>query len=148
MRAEGVNQIVDIHNHVLFGLDDGARTLEESIEMIKNAKTQGIDVIVATPHLNHYQFSYDLSDLKKNYRKIQQKIIQEKLDILLILSHEIFLTIDFYEKYTMDELFPILTNKDEKKILVELPSYEVPYYFKEFIIQTAQKNMTCIWGTP
>ena len=42
--------MVDIHSHILFGLDDGARTLEESVAMIRLAAASGTTDIVATPH--------------------------------------------------------------------------------------------------
>jgi protein-tyrosine phosphatase len=49
--------MVDIHTHVLPGLDDGASTLEESLEMIKLAAATGCTDLVATPHANaHFQF--------------------------------------------------------------------------------------------
>src|SRR5437773_1490973 len=43
---------VDIHSHVLYGLDDGAKTREESVAMLELAKRSGTRAIVATPHAN------------------------------------------------------------------------------------------------
>jgi len=52
---------VDIHCHVLYGLDDGAKTREESVEMLEIAARSGTTDIVATPHANsHYAFRPDL----------------------------------------------------------------------------------------
>jgi protein-tyrosine phosphatase len=49
--------LIDIHSHVLFGLDDGARTLEESAAMVRMAAAHGTTDLVATPHANlHYRF--------------------------------------------------------------------------------------------
>ena len=42
--------MIDIHNHILYGLDDGAKTLEESIEMCQISFNDGVRIIVATPH--------------------------------------------------------------------------------------------------
>jgi protein-tyrosine phosphatase len=50
--------VIDIHSHILYGLDDGARTLEESIEMAQLAASAGTTDIVATPHGNN-QYTYD-----------------------------------------------------------------------------------------
>lgn len=49
--------MVDIHSHILYGLDDGAKTLEESVAMIQDAAGAGTTDIVATPHAN-VEFSY------------------------------------------------------------------------------------------
>jgi protein-tyrosine phosphatase len=53
--------LIDIHSHVLFGLDDGARTLEDSLAMIRMAAEHGTTDLVATPHANlEYRFDPEL----------------------------------------------------------------------------------------
>lgn len=47
----GFNLMIDLHSHILPGLDDGAKTLEESVEMARMARDDGVKTIVATPHL-------------------------------------------------------------------------------------------------
>jgi protein-tyrosine phosphatase len=57
--------MIDIHCHLLAGLDDGAKTLEESIAMVRMAAAAGTTDIVATPHANpHYPFDPELNELK------------------------------------------------------------------------------------
>jgi protein-tyrosine phosphatase len=49
--------LIDIHSHVLYGLDDGARTLEDSVAMVRMAAEHGTTDLVATPHANpDYRF--------------------------------------------------------------------------------------------
>src|SRR2546423_10468878 len=43
--------MIDLHSHILFGLDDGAATLEQSLEIARAAVEDGIEVIAATPHV-------------------------------------------------------------------------------------------------
>lgn len=50
--------MIDIHNHALFGVDDGAKTLPESMAMLKEAKEQGIQALILTPHYRHGMFSF------------------------------------------------------------------------------------------
>jgi protein-tyrosine phosphatase len=51
------SNLVDIHSHVLYGLDDGARTLEESLAMVQMAAQYGTTDLVVTPHANpEYEF--------------------------------------------------------------------------------------------
>ena len=57
--------MVDIHSHILFGLDDGARTLEDSVTMLRLAADSGTTDIVATPHSNNeFAFNPALIDAK------------------------------------------------------------------------------------
>jgi protein-tyrosine phosphatase len=51
--------MIDIHTHILPGLDDGAKTLEEAVAMVHMAAEEGTRQIVATPHAD-LQYSYDL----------------------------------------------------------------------------------------
>ena len=44
------NTFIDIHSHILPGVDDGAGTLEESLEMLRQAQRENIGAIVLTPH--------------------------------------------------------------------------------------------------
>ncbi len=57
--------MVDIHSHILWGLDDGAETLADSIEMVRMAAAAGTTDIVATPHANHdYRFDTDVVEAR------------------------------------------------------------------------------------
>jgi protein-tyrosine phosphatase len=57
--------MIDIHCHILAGLDDGAKTLEESISMVRMASDSGTTDIVATPHASpHYRFDAEIIELK------------------------------------------------------------------------------------
>ena len=49
--------MIDIHSHILPGLDDGSKTLDESVDMLKQAAAAGTTDIVASPHANQeYKF--------------------------------------------------------------------------------------------
>jgi protein-tyrosine phosphatase len=45
--------MIDLHSHILPGLDDGARTMPESLEIARDAVDEGIELIAATPHVRH-----------------------------------------------------------------------------------------------
>jgi protein-tyrosine phosphatase len=51
--------VIDIHSHVLWDVDDGASSLQESVAMLRASAADGVTDIVATPHCNQ-QYSYDL----------------------------------------------------------------------------------------
>jgi len=57
--------MIDIHSHILPGLDDGAKTLEDSVAMVRLAAETGTTDIVATPHANlEYSYDQELVDQK------------------------------------------------------------------------------------
>lgn len=114
--------MVDLHNHILYGIDDGAKSIEESLELIKMQKKQGVNTIVLTPHFkgNTADFVSFYNLREQNIKKLQGKA--RELDINLISGCELYcenardLTLDMSKlcientTYILIE-FPILCTK-------------------------------------
>jgi protein-tyrosine phosphatase len=62
--------LVDIHSHVLYGLDDGARTLEDSLGMLRMAAESGTTDLVATPHANQ-NYKYQPLVIRERLREVE-----------------------------------------------------------------------------
>jgi len=62
-------EMIDLHNHLLYGLDDGPQTLKESVEMCRISFNDGVRMIVATPHT--------LNSVYENNRSIILAKVQE-----------------------------------------------------------------------
>jgi protein-tyrosine phosphatase len=67
--SDGSNRMIDFHSLILPGLGGGARSLEEAVEMAKIAEDEGIEKIVATPHLFWGYFMYEDLGIKEEKRK-------------------------------------------------------------------------------
>jgi protein-tyrosine phosphatase len=65
--------MVDIHSHIVFGVDDGAQTIEDSIAMLEIAAESGTTDIVATPHSDH-RFQYDADLIKERIAEMQARM--------------------------------------------------------------------------
>ena len=59
--------MIDFHSHIIFEVDDGSQSIEESIRLVKEAKRAGFNAIIATPH---YMEDYYMC----NYNQIEEKI--------------------------------------------------------------------------
>jgi len=78
--------MIDIHNHTLYGVDDGPKDIEKSISMLCEAKKNGIDRIILTPHYRHGMFPYSLERILKHFGQLKEEA--EKLDMELYLGCE------------------------------------------------------------
>lgn len=109
---------VDIHSHILPGVDDGSRTMDESVNMLRAAYDQGIRTMYATPHYGTGKEKYTSIDmLTESYTilKDQAAHIGEE-GIELILGNEIYYTHSVLENL---EAGKVLTMGGTRYILVE-----------------------------
>ena len=120
--------MIDIHSHILFGVDDGPENIEESIEMLRDAKEQGVQVIIATPHYRHGMFPYVKEEIDINYARLKQEAKNIGIDLYLgTEQHVNSMLVDHLESGRCRTL------ADSSYVLVEY-KYETEFtYIKESV---------------
>lgn len=111
--------MIDIHCHLLFDVDDGSKSIEESIKAIIQMKELGYTDIILTPH--YIQDSNYNSNKKSNQKKLEilkKELKNNNIDINLYLGNEIYIDDDILEMLNAKEISS-LNNTDY--LLVELP---------------------------
>jgi protein-tyrosine phosphatase len=78
--------MIDIHCHLLYGVDDGAQTFEQSVAMMRAAREQGVEIIILTPHYRHGMFAYPQETIWEHYTSLGP--IAKELGMLLALGTE------------------------------------------------------------
>lgn len=81
--------MIDIHTHLLFGVDDGPETIEESVAMLKDAKAQGIDAMILTPHYRHGMFAYPNKAIDENFAQLSKYAEEIGIDLYLGTEHHV-----------------------------------------------------------
>jgi len=133
--------MIDVHSHIIFGVDDGPSIVDESLRMIEKAIKAGIKVVIATPH-----FQKDLFETERiieNYHKLYYRIAN--FDLTLLLGYEVF----------MNPIIPDLlagstdlTMNGSRYILIELPFDVMPAYTYETVFKLQLSNMVPIIAHP
>lgn len=82
----------DIHTHILPAIDDGAKNMEESMEMLNSANEAGIEKLFLTPHYHQEFYPYDPGDLDKLFSELSYRAKLEFPDLSLYLGNEICYT--------------------------------------------------------
>ncbi len=114
--------MIDIHNHILPGVDDGARDMEQSRKMLKIAYTEGIRSIIATPHYVIGNKNKDVSYLEEIRQQVQQEALALDMDIKIYLGNELYYSEDIIEDLQKGKA---LTLAGTRYVLVEfLPSIQ------------------------
>lgn len=75
--------MIDIHCHLLFGVDDGAKTIEESVAMLNEANRQGVTGIILTPHYRHGMFSYPKEKIEEHFALLQPYAKEQGIELAL-----------------------------------------------------------------
>jgi len=86
-----MDNYTDIHSHILFGVDDGAASMEESLGMLALAHQEGIRSMFATPHYG-IENGYDPSveRVQTNFKALQEAAAQAYPDMRLLLGSELY----------------------------------------------------------
>src|SRR5690242_11154611 len=84
--------MVDIHCHILPGVDDGARDMEASMAMGRRAVEDGIEVIVATPHWPLDETPLPASRIQELTAEVQAELDREEIPLRLVPGHECAIT--------------------------------------------------------
>lgn len=125
--------MIDLHSHILPGVDDGAENLEESLKMVRKAISQGITHLMCTPHHNNGKYNNPAEEIIQNVAFLQQEIDRRGLRLTLLEGQEVRLTEYLLMKIKKGEL--LFTDLNDTYLLVELPTHEVPIYTEEVFIR-------------
>ncbi|WP_261130813.1 tyrosine-protein phosphatase [Bacillus sp. Marseille-Q3570] len=133
--------MIDIHCHILPGVDDGAGTVEDSIKMAKKAVDEGITTIIATPHHNaHYQnnrlkIENDVEDLNDVFR-------QEGINLEIIPGQEPRINAELLGQLENQEILTLCNQN--KYVHIELPSNHIPNYTQSLLYELQLQGITPI----
>ena len=120
-----MNQFVDIHCHILPGVDDGSQTPEETKAMLQKAWDEGIQIMVATPHYHKQRGKNDIELIKK------QLLLTRKLAKEVHPQMQICLGMEIYYGEDVPELLKegrVVSIRKSRYILVEFsPGDEFQY---------------------
>lgn len=92
-------RIIDIHNHSLCRVDDGASNLQESVQMLREAAGQGIEAVILTPHYRHGMFAYYIEEIEQQYHSLVEAA--EELGVKLYLGCEYYVNSQVVEAFQM-----------------------------------------------
>ncbi len=120
-----MNDIIDIHNHILPGIDDGSENLGETSVMLSQACKDGIKAVLATPHYHPGRKKADVWEIRQAFEKVREMVSKKNLDIRIYLGNEIFYHDSIVEDLNAEK---ILTMNETGYVLIEFYP-EHPYSY-------------------
>ncbi|MFY9426063.1 MAG: CpsB/CapC family capsule biosynthesis tyrosine phosphatase [Caldicoprobacterales bacterium] len=137
--------MIDMHSHILWDIDDGARSREESLSMATIALEEGIDTIVATPHcIDEIDLEGFAKEVRERCKSLQKVLNEREISIKIVPGAEIYMDLDILNRPGLDRL----TIGEHRYILVEMPMGQVPRYAEDFLYHLLLKGFIPIIAHP
>lgn len=113
----------DLHSHLIPKIDDGSKSMEQSLEMINELKKLGFKKLITTPHTMTHRFPNSKDDILRAFEKLQDEVSKQNIDIELEVASEYYYDEHFIELIRKKDLLTFGDNH----ILFEL-SYTTPVF--------------------
>jgi protein-tyrosine phosphatase len=138
--------LIDLHCHILPGLDDGSSSAEESLAMARLALQDGIRTIVATPHALDGVYNVPLAKITEGVAAFQKLLSTKGLDLQVCVGADVHLSPAIAEKIKTGAVITI--NATGKYFLLELPPQTIPSGVKEEIFALKMQGITPVITHP
>ncbi len=121
---------VDIHNHILPGIDDGAKTVDESIELIKGYSQFGVKDFIATPHIMHNYYPNSRETINDSLMLLKNELLKKDMkDVSIQAAAEHMIDDNFESILENGEIMPLGANY----LLVEMSYLQASINFDKAV---------------
>ena len=138
--------MIDLHCHVLPGIDDGARLLEETLDMARTAVKNNIDTIVATPHTLNGFFVNKWENVVSLTATVQKAFDAEDIPITLYPAMEAQVCPELFEALEKGQAATI--NDNSRYLLLEFPPFSMPPGSRDFIYKLRLQGIIPVIAHP
>lgn len=134
--------MIDLHSHILPGLDDGAQNMEDSLNLARKAVSQGITHLLCTPH--HYNGKYvnHKYDVIEAVAKLQKELDLRKIPLTLFEGQEVRVNGDLINEIDADDI--LFCDVKDQYLLIEFPTAEAPSYALRLLEELRSRGITPI----
>ncbi len=118
--------MIDLHCHILPGIDDGPATLHESLELARIAVADGIRHIVVTPHIHPGRYENSIATIEPVLEQLQAQLIEQDIPLTLGLGAEVRISVEMLSMIPSGKIPFIGSWEGKQVLLLELPHSHIP----------------------
>lgn len=137
--------MIDIHSHILPNIDDGARSIEETFNLIKEAQKAGFEAIISTSHYMENYYETDVPEREVWVKAICENLQTKNIETNLYLGNEIYFSDNIIE---LLEQRKASTINDTSYVLFELPLNAEPMNLYDVVYEMLQYKLVPILAHP
>ena len=131
--------MIDLHSHLLPGIDDGSQSMQASLQLARDAVEEGVEAALMTPHHMNGQFVNHKRDVVALTTKFQMALEQEKIPLQVFPSQEVRINGELLTALDQDDI--LFADESNRYLLLEFPDDDVPTYSADMIFNIMQRNI-------
>jgi protein-tyrosine phosphatase len=137
--------MIDLHSHILRGIDDGARSLEDSLEIARAAVADGITLIAGTPHVRD-DWPTDVGVMEYRVAELNAELAQARIPLEVRTGGE--LALEWLARLSIDQLRRFGLGGNPRYLLVETPYYGWPLALADSLFSLRAQGITPVLAHP
>jgi len=137
--------MIDFHTHILPNIDDGARSIEETFNLIKEAKEVGFEAIISTSHYIENYYETNTPEREVWVNAIYENLQSKDIDIKLYLGNEIYMSENIIK---LLEQRKASTINDTSYVLFEMPLNAEPLNMYDIVYEMLQYKLVPVLAHP
>jgi protein-tyrosine phosphatase len=138
--------MIDMHTHILPGVDDGLESEDDAVEFARVARDDGVRVIVATPHCKDGFYFNDRESVLSGVQRLRDRLAREEIDVELEPGAEVHICPDLVERIR-DGRAPTLADNG-KTLLLELSLTQYPVELENLVFQLKVAGVEVVFAHP
>lgn len=147
----GEPRMIDLHTHILPGMDDGARSLIESLEMVRIGYRDGVRTMVATPHTLNGRYQNDRAPILTKVQELNDALIQSdirnlKSEIKILPGADVYFCKEIFLQLEQGSLTTV--GDGGTHLFLEFPPQGIPYRAEDVLFQLLAKGIRPIISHP
>lgn len=130
----------DLHCHILPGIDDGAKNMDEALDMARLAVNEGITHILATPHHKNRNWINEKPKVIDLVEKLQKEIDQQNIPLTIFPGQEIRIYGEIIEDIKAGKI--LFTDEQQHYVLIEFPTQNIPTFAERLFYELELTGIT------
>lgn len=131
--------MVDLHCHLLPGVDDGSKNMEISLRLAKEATENGITHALLTPHHMNGRYVNHKKDVIKLTKEFQRQLNNHNIPLTVFPGQEVRINGQLIDALDKDDI--LFADEGNRYLMLEFPDDDVPYYTTQMIFELQQRGI-------